>query len=98
MGLVLLLCATLSLGLVGCTDAAGLGGASNGWSPVAAIAIPLDTGSRINEGRNIDPLDNTITVTNVDVFDVGQVILMGKERLQIITIREQDLVVTRGVG
>ena len=97
LGLVLLFCAMLSLSLAACTSAAGIGGASSGWSPVAAIAIPLDTGSRINEGRNIEPPDNFFTVTNVDVFKVGQVLLLGQERLKIISIREQDLVVTRGV-
>ena len=98
LSLVLLVCATLSLAVAACTNAAGLGGASSGWSPVAAIAIPEDTGSRINEGRNIEPQDNTFTVTHVAEFGVGQVIRIGDERLQIISIREQDLVVTRGVG
>ena len=35
-------------------------------------------------------------MTDVTVFDVGQVILIDKERLRITSIREQDLVVTRG--
>jgi hypothetical protein len=94
--LVLLLCAALSLTLAACTEGAGLGDTSSGWSPVAAIAIPLDTGSRINEGRNVDPLDNTLTVTDVTIFDVGQVIQIDEERLRITSIREQDLVVIRG--
>ena len=66
MGLAVVLCTALALTLAACTAGAGLGGNTTGWSPVGAIAIPVDTGSRINEGRNIDPLDNTFTVTDVD--------------------------------
>ena len=97
LGLLALACSILVLALAACTTGAGLGGNSSGWSPVAAIAIPSDTGVRINEGRSIDPLDPTITVTNVSEFQVGQIIQIDSERLQITSIREQDLVVTRGV-
>ena len=97
LGLLVLLSSIVALVLAACTSgAAGLGGNSSGWSPVAAIAIPSDSGSRINEGRDIDPLDNTITVTDVTAFDVGQVIVIDNERLHITSIQEQDLVVTRG--
>ena len=41
-------------------------------------------------------MDISFTVTDVSSFDVGQVILVGEERLQITSIREQDLVVDRG--
>ena len=97
LGLVLLLCAALSLALAGCTESAGLGDTSTGWSPVAAIAVPEDSGARINHGRNVDPLDSSFRVTDVSRFNPGQVIQLGDERLQITAIREQELVVNRGV-
>ena len=96
LGLLVLLSSIVALALAACTPSAGLGGTTSGWSPVAAVAIPLDTGSKINEGRNIDLLDNTFTVTNVAPFGLGQVIQIDDERVQITSIREQDLVVTRG--
>ena len=42
-------------------------------------------------------MDISFTVTDVSSFDVGQVILIGEERLQITAIRDQDLVVDRGL-
>ena len=97
LGLVVLLCPILVLALAACTTGAGLGGNSTGWSPVGAVAIPSDSGVKINEGRNVDPLDISFTVTDVSSFDLGQVIVIDEERLLITSIREQDLVVDRGV-
>ena len=97
LGLLLLLCAASSLALVACTDTAGLGETSSGWSPVVAVAIPTDTGVTVNQTRNVEPLDTAITVTDVIRFDPGQVIQLGEERMRVTAIREQQLVVVRGV-
>ena len=93
----MLLCAAFSVASVACTDTAGLGETSNGWSPVVAVPIPSDTGVTVNQTRNVDPLDTAITVTDVTRFDLGQVIQLGGERMRIAAIREQQLVVVRGV-
>lgn len=96
-GLALLFCATLCISLTACTESAGLGDTSSGWSPVAAIPIASDTGAKINEDGDIGPLDNSFSVTNVGKFEVGQVIQIGEERLQITATRGEDLEVARGV-
>ena len=85
----------MALMLAACTGR-GLEGESDGWSPASGVALPTDTGSRINEGRDVDPLDNTLRVTNASAFTVGQVILIDSERMQITDIRDQDLLVERG--
>ena len=97
LGLLLLLCAASLLALVACTDTAGLGETSSGWSPVVAVAIPTDTGVAVNQTRNVDPLDTAITVTDSTRLDPGQVIQLGGERMRVTAIREQQLVVVRGV-
>ena len=85
----------MALMLAACTGSR-LRGESDGWSPAAGVALPSDTGSRINEGRTVDPLDNSLTVTNASAFAVGQVIQIDGERLQITAIRDQELLVERG--
>ena len=96
MALLLALCLVVALVLAACSGGS-LRGTSSGWSPAAAVAIPLDSGSRTNEGRDIDPLDHTFTVTNATAFTVDQVLQIDDERLQITSIRDQELTVTRGV-
>ena len=93
---LLAICLGVALVLSACSGSS-LRGTSSGWSPVAAVALPLDSGSRINEGRNLDPLDITFTVSSVTAFAVGQVLQIDDERLIITAIREQDLTVSRGV-
>ena len=93
----MILCAAFSLAAVACTDTAGLGETSSGWSPVVAVAIPTDTGVAVNQTRNVDPLDTAITVTDATRLDSDQVIQLGGERMRITAIREQQLVVVRGV-
>ena len=90
------MCIAVAMVLVACTGGS-LRGTSSGWSPVAAVAIPVDSNGRINEGRNLDALDSTFTVTNVTGFSVGQVLQIDDERLRITSIRDQDLTVSRGV-
>lgn len=93
---VLVLCLGAAMVLVACSDTS-LRGTSSGWSPVAAVAIPVDSNGRINEGKDLDALDSTFTVTNVTGFSVGQVLQIDDERLRITSIRDQDLTVSRGV-
>ena len=97
--MALLVCAALSLASAACTQSAGLGETSSGWSPVVAVAIPSDTGVMVDQSRNVDPLDTVIRVTDITRFDPGQVIQLGDgdERLRITATREQELVVDRGV-
>ncbi len=95
--MLLLACAAFSLAFAACTDTAGLGDTSSGWSPVAAVAIPVDTGVTVDQARNVEPLDTTVTVTDITRFDPGQVIQIGDERMRITATREQQLVVVRGV-
>ncbi len=95
--ILLLLCAAFSIASVACTDTAGLGETSSGWSPVAAVAIPVDTGVSVDQTRDVDPLDTAITVTDVTRIDLGQVIQLGDERMRVTDAREQQLVVDRGV-
>ena len=94
--LVLALVAFASMVLAACTSGSNLRDTTSGWSPVAAIPVPLDTGGRITEGRAVDPLDNTLTVSNPSDFAVGQVLQIDDERLQITAIRDKDLTVLRG--
>ncbi len=95
--ILLLLCAAFTLASAACTQSAGLGDTSSGWSPVVAVAIPADTGVTVDQTRNVDPLDTAITVTDITRFDPGQVIQLGEERMRITATREQQLVVVRGV-
>ena len=94
MALLLLL---FALALTGC-KAGRLRGDSNGWSPVSAISIPVDTGGRLNETIDLSPLDNTLTVTDRLVFQTGQVIQIEREQLLITAIRDDELTVDRGVN
>ena len=94
---LLLLCAAFTLAAAACTDTAGLGETSSGWSPVVAVAVPSDTGVTVNQTGNVDPFDTAITVTDVTRFDPGQVIQLGEERMRVTSTREQQLVVVRGV-
>lgn len=99
-GLVILLflCAAFTLASAACTQSAGLGETSSGWSPVVAVAIPSDTGVTVDQTRNVDPFDTAITVTDITRFDPGQIIQLGDERMRITATREQELVVVRGVN
>ena len=92
--LILALLAVLLV--VSCTRGSNIQDATNGWSPVAALPLPSDTGGRIDAGRTVDPLDNTLTVTNPADFAVGQVLQIDDERIQITGIRDKDLTVVRG--
>lgn len=93
--LLLALGVSIALMLAACTGS-GLSGESNGWSPSSGVALPSNSGSSVNEGRMVDPLDNTIAVTNASAFTVGQVLQIDDERMQVTAIRDQDLVVERG--
>ena len=90
------MCLAAAMVLAACSGSS-LRGTSSGWSPVAAVAIPVDSNGRINEGRSLEALDSTFTVTNVTGFSVGQVLQIDDERLRITSIRDQDLTVIRGV-
>lgn len=96
-GLALLLLVLLALAVTGCT-AGRLRGDSNGWSPVAAVPLPIDSGSSVNERGSISPLDNTLTVSNPLVFEIGQVIKIEQEQIRITAIRDNELVVERGIN
>ena len=97
LSLLALLAVLFALALTGCT-AGRLRGDSNGWSPVSAVALPMDSGGRLNEAGFISPLDNTLTVTNRLAFELGQVIQIEKEQLLITSIRDDELTVDRGVN
>ena len=94
--LILAVGASIALMLAACTGR-GLSGESNGWSPSSGVALPSNSGSTINAGRTVDPLDNTFTVTNASAFTVGQVLQIDDERMQVTAIRDQDLIVERGI-
>ena len=96
-GLLALLLVLIALALTGCTSGR-LRGDSNGWSPVAAVALPVDSGSSLNELGDIAPLDNTLTVTNPLAFEWNQVIQIDQEQLLITSIRGDELIVDRGVN
>jgi len=96
-GLLLLLLVFLALAVTGCT-AGKLRGDSNGWSPIAAVPLPIDSGSSVNERGNISPLDNTLTVSNPLVFKIDQVIKIEQEQIRITAIRDNELVVERGIN
>ena len=96
-GLLVLLLVLFALALTGCTSGR-LRGDTNGWSPVSAVSLPIDSGGRLNETGNISPLDNTLTVTNRLAFTLGQVIQIDKEQLLITAIRDDELTVDRGVN
>ena len=96
-GLLALLLVLIALALTGCTSGR-LRGDSNGWSPVAAVALPVDSGSSLNELGDIAPLDNTLTVTNPLAFEWNQVIQIDQEQLLINSIRGDELIVDRGVN
>ena len=83
--------------LTGCT-AGNLRGGSNGWSPVSAVALPIDSGSSLNEIGDVSPLDNTLTVTNSLAFVLDQVIQIEDEQMLITAIRSDELIVDRGVN
>ena len=96
-GLLELLLVLFALALTGCT-AGSLRGESNGWSPVSAVVLPQDSGSRLNEPGTLSPLDNTLTVTSSLAFELDQVIQIEKEQLLITSIRNDELIVDRGVN
>ena len=96
-GLALLILVFLALAVTGCT-AGRLRGDSNGWSPVAAVPLPIDSGSSVNEQGSISPLDNTLTVSNPLVFEIDQVIKIEQEQIRITGIRDNELVVERGIN
>ena len=96
-GLALLLLVFLALAVTGCT-AGRLRGDSNGWSPVAAVPLPIDSGSSVNARGSISPLDNTLTVSNPLVFEADQVIKIEEEQIRITAIRDSELVVERGAN
>jgi len=96
-GLLVLLLVLFALALSGCTSGR-LRGDTNGWSPVSAVSLPIDSGGRLNETGNISPLDNTLTVTNRLIFKLGQVIQIDKEQILITAIRDDELTVDRGVN
>ena len=96
-GLLALLLVLFALALTGCT-AGRLRGDSNGWSPVSAVVLPQDSGSRLNEPVTLSPLDNTLTVTSSLAFELNQVIQIEKEQLLITSILKDELIVDRGVS
>ena len=93
----MLLIVLLALLLTGCTTGR-LRGDSNGWSPVSAIPLPVDSGSALNEPGSISPLDNSLTVSNPLVYERNQVIQIDNEQLLITDIRNNELIVDRGVN
>ena len=95
--LLFLLCLVAALALVACTSGR-LRGSSSGWSPAAAILIPKDTGERLSAGRNIDALDNTLTVSNSAKFVEGQILQIDDEQVRVISIKDRDLTVERGIN
>jgi len=97
LGLLLLLCLVATVALVACTSGR-LRGSSSGWSPAAAILLPKDTGERLSEGRSVDALDNSLTVSNSASFVEGQVLQIGDEQVRVISIKDRDLTVERGVN
>ena len=97
LGLLALFLVLFALALTGCTPGS-LRGDSNGWSPVSAVSLPIDSGGRVNETGPLSPLDNTLTVTNRLAFELGQVIQIDKEQLLITAIRDDELTVERGVN
>ena len=96
-GLLVLLLMLFALALTGCTSGR-LRGETSGWSPVSAVALPIDSGGRVNEAGPLSPLDNTLTVTNRLAFKLGQVIQIDEEQLLITAIRDDELTVDRGVN
>ena len=94
--LQVLLLSLLALLFSGCTGR--FGQFSTGWSPVAAISVPVDTGGRLNEGATLTPLDNILTVSGGSVFTVGQVLLIDGEQMEVTTVRIGELWVTRGTN
>ena len=97
LSLLLLLCLATAVLLVACTTGR-LRGSSSGWSPAAAVPLPKDTGDRLSEGKNLDALDNSLTVTNSAAFVEGQILQIDDEQLQVISIKDRDLIVERGVN
>ena len=95
-GLLVLLFALFALALTGCT-AGSLRGSTDGWSPVSALVIPVDSGVKLETGLS-SPLDNTLTITNRLVFEPGQVIQIDQEQMLITSIRDDELTVNRGVN
>ena len=97
LGLLAIFLVLCALALTGCTSGR-LRGESDGWSPVSAVALPTDSGGRVNQTGPLSPLDNTLTVTNRLAFELGQVIQIDKEQLLITAIRDDELTVDRGVN
>ena len=62
------------------------------------MPLPIDSGSSVNERGNISPLDNTLTVSNPLVFEIDQVIKIEQEQIRITAIRDNELVVERGIN
>jgi hypothetical protein len=96
-GLSVLLLILIVLALTGCT-AGNLRGDSNGWSPVSALSLPLDSGIDLVETARLSPLDNTLSVTNGFAFELGQVIQIENELMLVTLTRDDELVVERGVN
>ena len=71
---------------------------SSGWSPAAAVVVPVKTGEAINEGAPFGELDNVLTVSFAVGFAVGQTIQIDDEQLLITSIRDRNLRVNRGVN
>ena len=83
--------------LSGCSTGR-LSGTSSGWSPVAAVVLPTDTGARLSEGGELTAFDDILTVTSSGPFTEGQVIQIDQEQLRITAVRGNQLSVERGVG
>lgn len=96
-GLPVLLLSLLALLFLGCTPGR-YNQPSTGWSTVSAIAVPVDSGSRLNEGATLTPLDNILTVSGGTLFTVGQVLLVDGEQMEITTVRIGELGVVRGAN
>ena len=85
--------------LLGCVGGGGrFGNASSGWSPAAAALVPIDTGSIVNEGATLSPLDNNLTFRGAFFFAAGQILLIDDEQLEVTSVSNRDLRVSRGVN
>ena len=95
--LLFVLCLVAAVALVACTTG-NLRGSSSGWSPAAAILIPKDTGERLSEGRTVDALEKELTVSNSASFVEGQFLQIDDEQVRVVSIKDRDLTVERGVN
>lgn len=83
--------------VLGCTPGS-FSESSPGWSPAAAVIVPVRTNETINEGAPFSDLDDELTVSFAVGFTVGQTIQIGGEQLLITSIRDRNLRVNRGVN